>query len=149
MYNVKLLNRKTGYKWSKKPHFTIICWTVRMCVEVAQSCPTLYDPRDHSPPAPLSMEFSRQGYWNGLPFPTSGDLPNPEIKPRSPALQSDFLLSEPPGNCKFLKLGDCYCLGFYPILGIVTTSSMQSAHSKYYLTKLIKIMWDLNNLICI
>ena len=48
--------------------------------------------------APLSMEFSRQGYWSGLPFPSPGDLPNPGIKPRSPALQADALPSEPPGK---------------------------------------------------
>ena len=44
------------------------------------------------------MEFSRQEYWSGLPFPSPGDLPDPGIKPRSPALQADALLSEPPGN---------------------------------------------------
>ena len=47
--------------------------------------------------APLSMGFSRQEYWSGLPFPPPGDLPNPGIKPRSPALQADALTSEPPG----------------------------------------------------
>ena len=36
--------------------------------------------------APLSMEFSRQEYWSGLPFPSPGDLPDPGIKPASPAL---------------------------------------------------------------
>ena len=46
--------------------------------------------------APLSMGFPRQEYWSGLPFPSPGDLPNPE--PGSPALQADSLLSEPPGN---------------------------------------------------
>ena len=50
--------------------------------------------------APLSMEFSRQEYWSGLPVPSSGDLPNPGIKPRSPELQADSLLSEPPGKHK-------------------------------------------------
>ena len=44
--------------------------------------------------APLSMEFFRQEYWSGLPFPTPGDLPDPEMKPRSPALQADSLPSE-------------------------------------------------------
>ena len=44
------------------------------------------------------MEFSRQEYWCGLPFPSPGDLPNPGIKPRSPALQVDALTSEPPGK---------------------------------------------------
>ena len=48
--------------------------------------------------APLSMGFSRQEYWSGLPFPSPGDLPNPGIKPRSPALQADTLTSEPPGK---------------------------------------------------
>ena len=48
--------------------------------------------------APLSMEFSRQEYWSGLPFPTPGDLPDPGIKPGSPALQADSLPSEPPGK---------------------------------------------------
>ena len=48
--------------------------------------------------APLSMEFSRQEYWSGLPFPSPGDLPNPEIKPRSLAFQADSLPSEPPGK---------------------------------------------------
>ena len=47
---------------------------------------------------PPSMGFSRQECWSGLPFPSPGDLPNPGIKPRSPALQADALLSEPPGN---------------------------------------------------
>ena len=48
--------------------------------------------------APQSMEFSRQEYWSGLPFPSPGDLPNPGIEPGSPALQADALPSEPPGK---------------------------------------------------
>ena len=47
---------------------------------------------------PLSMGFSRQEYWSGLPFPSPGDLPHPGIEPRSPALQADTLTSEPPGK---------------------------------------------------
>ena len=50
--------------------------------------------------APLSMEFSRQAYWSGLPFPSPGDLPNPGTEPRSPALHADALPSEPPGNAE-------------------------------------------------
>ena len=50
--------------------------------------------------APLSPGLSRQEYWSGLPFPSLGDLPNPGIKPRSPALQADALPSEPPGKPK-------------------------------------------------
>ena len=45
--------------------------------------------------APPSMGFSRQEYWSGLPFPSSGDLPDPGIEPRSPTLQADALTSEP------------------------------------------------------
>ena len=45
---------------------------------------------------PPSIGFSRQEYWSGLPFPSPGDLPDPGIKPRSPALQADPLPSEPP-----------------------------------------------------
>ena len=63
---------------------------------VAPSSPTFCDPMDFSPQAPLSMGFSRQEYWNGLPFPSPGDLPNPGIKLVSPALQADSLPSEPP-----------------------------------------------------
>ena len=49
--------------------------------------------------APPSMEFSMQEYWSGLPFPSPGDLPDPGIEPRSPALQAeDTLSSEPPGK---------------------------------------------------
>ena len=44
------------------------------------------------------MEFSRQEYWRGLPFPSPGDLPNPGIKPGPHALQADALPSEPPGK---------------------------------------------------
>ena len=46
--------------------------------------------------ASLSMGFSRQGYWSGLPFPSPGDHPDPGIEPTSPALQADALPSEPP-----------------------------------------------------
>ena len=48
--------------------------------------------------APLSMGFSRQEYWDGLPFPSSGDLPDSGIKLQSLTLQADSLPSELPGN---------------------------------------------------
>ena len=65
---------------------------------VAQSCPALCNPMDCSNQAPPSMEFSRQEYWSGLPFPSPGDLPILGIEPGSPALQADSLLSEPQGK---------------------------------------------------
>ena len=45
-----------------------------------------------------SMGFSKQEHWSGLPFPSPGAPPDPGIEPRSPALQADALLSEPPGK---------------------------------------------------
>ena len=71
-----------------------------MC-SVAQSCPILCDPVDCSPAAPLSVEFSRQEYWRGLPFPTPGDLPDPGIEPASlvsPALAGRSFTTGPPGK---------------------------------------------------
>ena len=49
------------------------------------------------------MGFSRQEYWSGLPFPSPGDLPDPRIEPRSPALQADALPSKPPGESFIAK----------------------------------------------
>ena len=52
--------------------------------------------------APVFMEFSRQEYWSGLPFPSPGDLPDPGIEPGSPALEADALPSEPQGSPIFI-----------------------------------------------
>ena len=62
--------------------------TATATAKLLQSCPTL----------PLSMGFSRQEYWSGLPLPSPGDLPNPGIEPRSPALQADSLPTELQGK---------------------------------------------------
>ena len=61
----------------------------------AQSCPTLKTPWSVVCQAPLSMGFSRQEYWSGLPFPSPGDLPGPGMEPGSPALLVDSLPSKP------------------------------------------------------
>ena len=71
---------------------------------VAKSCPTLTTPWMVACQASLSVGFSRQEYWSGLPFPSPGDLPNPGIEPRSPTLQADALTSEPPENPKDLNV---------------------------------------------
>ena len=55
-------------------------------------------PRTVAYQAPLSMGFSRQEYWSGLPCSSPGDLPDPGIKPGSPALQTDSLPAELPGK---------------------------------------------------
>ena len=60
---------------------------------------------DCRPPGPLSMGFSRQEYWNRLPFLSPGDLPDPGIKPASFASQVDSLPAEPPGKPKKLTNG--------------------------------------------
>ena len=65
-----------------------LVWERLYTVKVAQSCPTLCDSVDCK-----SMEFSRPEYWSGEPFPSPGDLPNPRIEPRSPALRTDALTS--------------------------------------------------------
>ena len=67
---------------------------------VAKSCPTLAAPWTVACQAPRSVGFSRQEYWSGLPFPFPGNLPNPGVKPRSPALQADSLLTELRGKWK-------------------------------------------------
>ena len=76
-----------------------VCVCTRACVcLVTQLCLTLCDPWTVACQAPLSMGFTRQGYLSGLLFPSPGDLPNRGIKPGSPALQGDSLLSELPGK---------------------------------------------------
>ena len=68
-----------------------------VCVLVAQSCLTLCDPTDCSLPG-FSIHGILQEYWSGLPFPSPEDLPDPGIKPWSPALQADSLPFELQGN---------------------------------------------------
>ena len=67
---------------------------------------------------PLSMGFSRQEYWSGLPFPSPGDLPDPTMEPRLPALQAESLTSEPPGKLEVAKHTHIY---FPKYLGATTT----------------------------
>ena len=71
-----------------------MCVYMNLCeVKVSQSCLTLCDLMGCSPQAPLSMGFSRQEYWSGLPGPLPGDLPDPGTEPMSlmsPALTGRF-----------------------------------------------------------
>ena len=72
--------------------------------EVSESCSVVSDsfaaPGTIACQAPLSMGFSRQEYWSGLPFPSPEDLPNQGIEPRFPAVKADSLLAEPQGKPK-------------------------------------------------
>ena len=71
--------------------------------EVAQSCLTLCDPMDCSLPGFSIHGIFQTRVLSGLPFPSPGDLPDPEIEPRSPALWADALPSEPPGKPNYVK----------------------------------------------
>ena len=75
--------------------------------------------------APSSMGFSRQECWSELPFPSSGDLPNPRIEPRSPRLQADALTSEPLAQIR-IKCGHKY----ENALEIVKLSLFSSHHGR-------------------
>ena len=82
-----------------KPDATGILWRLSQVHVHAQwlSCVQLFEaPWTVACQTPPPMEFSRQEYWSGLPFPSPGDLPKPGVDPRSPASQADSLLSEPP-----------------------------------------------------
>ena len=70
-------------------------WCVFSCLVLSDS---LVTPWTVALQAPLSVGFSRQEYWSGLPFPSPGDLLNPGIEPASPTLQADALPTEPPGK---------------------------------------------------
>ena len=65
---------------------------------ITQSCPTLCDPMDCSLPGSSVFGLLQAEYWSGLPFPSPENLPDPGIKPGSPALLTDSLPSEPPGK---------------------------------------------------
>ena len=76
----------------------VVCVCVYVCVIHSQSCPTLCDPMDWSPPGSLSMGFSRQEYWSGVPFPSPGDFPKPGVGRMPPALTGRFFVTLPPGK---------------------------------------------------
>ena len=74
---------------------SVFCGSCRCCLfSRVRLCAT---PETAAHQAPLSLGFSRQEYWSGLPLPSPGDLPDPGIRPGSPASQADSLPPEPPG----------------------------------------------------
>ena len=75
--------------------------TMHVCAQLLSCVQLLATPWTVAHQAPLSLEFSRQEYWNGLTFPPPGDLPNPGIEPASPvspALAGGFFTTAPPGK---------------------------------------------------
>ena len=79
-----------------------VCVCVRVCVYVcvlaAQSCPTLYDPKDYNPPVSSVHGILQTRKMEWVAIPTPGDIPDLEIEPRSLTLQANYLPSEPPGK---------------------------------------------------
>ena len=73
-----------------------------------------------------SMEISRPEYWNGWPFPSPGDLPNPRIEPESPALQVDSLLTEPPRKPLYIPIHIHHALQPSPLSISKNISSSQT-----------------------
>ena len=80
--------------------YQIDSWMIDFCCccLVTKSCLTLVTPWTVANQAPLSIQFPRQEYWSGLPFPSPGDLPDPGGKPASPAMAGGFFTAEPPGK---------------------------------------------------
>ena len=122
------------------------------CRSVAHSCPTLLRPSwTAAHQAPLSMEFSQQEHWSGLPFPFPGDLPNPGIEPASPALAGRFFAAwEAPSSqypaFKSLQWPLVLCYG--PQFGSVRPClgwgglSLLSGHGMSSITILIMFCWN-------
>ena len=80
--------------------------------------------------APLSLGFSRQDYWSGLPCPPLGDLPNPGIEARSPALQADSLPSEPLGKPQLSQIWFItWFQGYWAILASSDMRGQSALHS--------------------
>ena len=116
------------------------------------------DPMDCSLPAPLSMGFSRQEYWSGLPCPPPGDLPDPRIKPVSPILQADPLLLTYKGSPRytlymciilfFIYPAHCYFLCLAISLKYVTDSFswLQEVDSLFLIVAGYFIVWLYPNL---
>ena len=70
------------------------CWFISVCTLSHSVVSDSVTPWTMALQAPLSVGFSKQEHWSGLPFPPPGDLPDPGIEPGSPALQADSLLTE-------------------------------------------------------
>ena len=90
--------------------------------------PNSCDLMDCSPPASSVHGISQPEYWSGLPFPFPGDLPDPGIEPRSPALQADSLSTEPPGKISHVDRG--YLLEEWPFTSMEPTLQIHNPRQK-------------------
>ena len=117
---------------SKFPYFK------RWCVKLLSHVQLFAIPWTVTYQVPSSMEFSRQEYWSGLPFPSPEDLPDLGIEPRSPELQADALPSEPPGKPYFKRLDNIpSCI--YNIFCISSQPFGLLPHISYYDSAAIKM----------
>ena len=96
--NKTALRSSYRIKVGERIRLTLLCY----CCSATKLCPALVIHRLHGPhgphQAPLSMGLPRQEYWIELLLPSPGNLPDPGIKPWSPALAGGFLITEPPGK---------------------------------------------------
>ena len=99
-------------KWLRWQNLYYVSRTKMMCV--FSHVRLFVTPWTVARQAPPSMEFSRQEYWSGLPFPSPGNLPDPRIEPRSPALQVDSLPAEPQGKPDLREMATKYRLCLEP-----------------------------------
>ena len=83
--------------WPTEPD-ACVCVCVCVCAQLFSCVWFFVTPWTVAHQAPLSMEFSRQEYWSGLPLPAPGDLPNPGIEPVSPSLAGRLFTTKPPGK---------------------------------------------------
>ena len=86
------------FNWLSRRFFYQLVYEKKVKVKLLGHVQLFATPWTVAYQAPQSMEFSRQEYWSGLPFPSPGDLLDPGIESRSPTLQADALPSEPPGK---------------------------------------------------
>ena len=103
-------------------------------------------PRTVTCQAPLSMGFPRQGYWDSLPFPLPGDLPNPENKPTSlasPALAGGFFTTEPPGSPEENNIHLSVCFLKKPSISFFYKNYF-SARSQKQVWNFLQIGWSTN-----
>ena len=94
---------------------SVFLFAVVAIIQLLSRVPLFETPWTVGHMAPLSMGFSRQEYWSGLPCPPPGDFPNQGIEPRFPALRADSLPSEPPGKPRNTGVGSLSLLqGNFP-----------------------------------
>ena len=79
------------------------------------------------------MEFARQEYWSGLPFPSPGDLPDPGIELESHELWTDSLLTEPPGKITMMNRMSKTAVSFEEVIYFFPPGILAEKHSKLYL----------------